>query len=114
MHDIYIRYYKNAYEDFSSFLSDALNQKIIFKEKEFEGYNIFIFEMNHVVEERYHDLSLKNFIRYYCSKEDKNRFVVKKKYNNEEYLMTILFYLFINNYDITSDDYMGKYKIRKI
>jgi len=114
LHDIYISYYRNTYEDFSLFLSDALNQKMIFKEKECEGHDISRFKVNHIVEKHYRELSLTNFIEHYCDKEDENNFVVKQKYNNDEYLMTILFYLFINNYEITSDDYIGKYKVRKI
>jgi hypothetical protein len=114
LHDIYIRYYKNTYKNFSLFLSDALNQKIIFKEKECDDHDISYFKLNHIVEKHYHELSLMNFIKYYCDKDDKSNFFVKRKYNNDKYLMTILFYLFLNNYEITSDDYIGKYQARKV
>lgn len=114
LHDIYIRYYRDTYEDFSSFLSEALNQKIIFKKKELESHDIIYFKINRVVDKHYHDLTLNNFIEYYCNKENENNFFVKQKYYNDEYLMSILYYLFINNYDVTSDDYLGKYKIRTI
>ena len=106
----FLQHYSETYKSFEAFLSDALNQEIIFSQKEL-GKGTPFFKLNDAVTKKYSQSEIADFIKAYCDKTADDRFTVKKKYVNDEYLYSVLYYCFINSYQITLDDYEGKYFI---
>lgn len=110
LHEVFLRYYTESYKSFETFLSDALNQKIIFSQQEL-GSGTAFFSLSYVVAQRYTKSELPDFINLYFQKIADGEYSVKKKYINE-YLYSILYYCFINNYQVALDDFEGKYFIQ--
>ena len=87
---------------FKEFLSEALNQKL--KVKGREG-NVF-FELNPEVTSNYNNNSFFDFLEIYCEKENHERFALNQEVP-EEYMDTIFYYAFLNNYLVAEDDFLG-------
>ena len=104
LHEIYMKGdYKMSYKEF---LTEALNQKLKFKGR--EG-NVF-FELNPKVTNNYNNNSFFDFLKLYCEQRDEE-YVLN---NNvpEEYINTIFYYAFINNYLVSENDGLGRDFIR--
>jgi hypothetical protein len=112
LHHIYVRKYSADYNNFNSFLSDALNQEILFPDEVLRNSNVKLFSINGFIKREYNQHGISNFFNLYCIKK-KNEFIIKKQYQNSNMLYTILFYFFINNYRISSDDYIGQFSVSK-
>lgn len=110
LHEVFLKHYSETYQSFEAFLSDALNHKIEFSEKDL-GKGTPFFKLNDIITKEYNQSDISEFIKIYFDELDDERFAVKKKYNNDEYLYSILYYCFINSYHITLDDYEGNYFI---
>ncbi len=108
LHEVFLRYYSETYKSFEAFLSDALNQKILFSQKEL-GRGTPSFRLNDAVTNKYRKSKMGDFVTAYLTRIADDKFIVKNEYINDEYLYSILYYCFINSYEITLDDYKGKY-----
>ena len=93
-------------------MSDALNQKISFDENFFLNLNEnFFFKINESIRLDYRRMNLIDFINKYF-KKDNNIYIFKNEYRNDKYLFSVLYYCFINNYKVLSEDIDGKYFIK--
>lgn len=112
LHSMYLMDYSKYYNTFESYLFEVLNQNINFQKDYISKRNGLVFNFNSGVKKNYESLSLVDFVHYY-SENDGKSCVIKSKYAKPETLFTILYFLFINHYEIIHDDYVGKYYIEK-
>lgn len=89
------------------FLTKALSQNILISKSSFEA-----FDLDQEVQYDYVHNKFDDFINKYCEKYNDSSYTLKTK--NYEYINSILYYCFINNYFSTFDDYSGVYRITKI
>ncbi|OAE90503.1 hypothetical protein FPG87_13340 [Flavobacterium psychrophilum] len=108
LHHLYIFSYKNQYENFNIFLFKSLNQEIIFDEKYFTKYDFSIFKIDNGVKKKYETKKFIDFYNYYLKKEDKKEYLSRDKILDTNQHFSVIYYLFINNYYTTEDDYIGR------
>ena len=102
--------YRNEYSgvEYSSFLSNLLNQRTSIKCKDRSDS----FKIDENVRKRYEEMSLNGFIEFYCKKRNQVSYYLKKDVTIEQ-RNTVLYLLFVNNYLTNVDDYAGFYVISK-
>ncbi len=105
LRDIYKKKY--SWMSYKDFLTEALNQRLLI------AHNSFItFDLDKTVEREYRNNKLEDFIKIYCDEYRRDFYNLKPV---DKYLEnTILYYLFINNYLSSFDDYSGVYGIAGI
>ena len=113
LNNAYAKYFKENYKDFNEFLSDALNQRISFSKKHLSLGSQTSFSLDKDVEARYHSLEASEFVKYYVVEVNGKKTLNTAKYENKS-LLTILYYLFISNHEITFDDYIGRYYVKEM
>jgi len=109
LHHVFITRYSKKYAEFKSFLSDALNQKLIFNKNDFGKHPIFVFTLDDLVAAEFKSYQTAKLLRKYCNDKGKGQFALKSKYSDK--LLSLLYCFFINNYQITTDCYIGEYYI---
>lgn len=110
LHDLFLKNYNKEYRSFESFLSVALNQKMLIDVKAFEKTNGVHFKLNDSITNKYLHSSLTAFINeHFNEKHDKKQVVKSEFVKNKSFRYTIMYYLFINNYQIIFDDYIGEF-----
>ena len=99
--------YEISYKDF---LTLTLNQKIILKPQFF----VSKFQINQEIAARYHVKNFDDFFDTYCKKTSyENGYHLRNDMSeNERY--AIIYYLFINNFITSFDDYFGTYSVEVI
>lgn len=107
LYNIYKSLYNNDYNKFKVFLSESLNQEKIFKEKDFENTNSNIFIIDDIIRTDYKNMEFDDFFDKYFIKKDDYININKEKFNNRKQLFTLMYYLSINNYYCSLDDYGG-------
>ena len=70
------------------------------------------FAVDKKIATRYHDMKDDEFIKYYVVEVSGQKTLNTAKYESKS-LLTILYYLFLSNQEITSDDYIGRYYFRE-
>lgn len=108
LHNLYTSSYKIQYENFNNFLFKSLNQEIKFDEKYFAKYDSSIFKLDNEVKKNYEMKKFIDFYNYYLKKEGKKEYLNRDKILGENQYFTVIYYLFINNYYVTEDDYIGR------
>ena len=104
---------KELYDDgafnmnYEEFLTKVLNQQMILQAKG-RGH---IFLIDKSIAQKYHDLTFIEFINFYCETRNNNQYIFRDGLS-ENKKNTVFYFLFINNYLSTYDDYMGVYHIR--
>lgn len=103
------RIHEDSYNQMSykSFLTKALNQNLLISKPSPKA-----FDLNKEVQHDYNNNKFEDFINKYCEKHNDDSYTLKTK--NCEYISSILYYCFINNYLSIFDDYSGAYKILKV
>lgn len=100
------KYNQMKYKDF---LSQVFNQKLDINYVD----KIKCFELDQEVTNKYNDSSnVEEFIGLYSKKNNQKNHILKNDIP-EKKLITIMYYLFLNNYLVTFDDYIGIYFIEK-
>ncbi len=99
--------YKNKYKTFNEFLNESLNQKIKFDKGDLI-HESRIFKINKKIRIEYEKKSFDTSLSSYLLKENNSTYIDINKIKNTEEYYTLIYYLFINNYYITKDDYAGK------
>ena len=99
--------YKISYKDF---LTLALNQKIILQPQ----FSVPRFHINQKIATKYHNNKFGDFLDTYCNKtSDENEHHLRNDISeNEKYM--VMYYLFINNFVTSFDDYSGIYSVKNI
>jgi hypothetical protein len=105
---IYSLDYSEDYSSFYLFLSDALNQKIFFKEDYILYRNGIVFRIDGNIKKEYEESGVEFLIDNNCEKVE-GRLEIKRKYLSEDELYSIMYFLSINNFKITFDDVIGAY-----
>lgn len=97
---IYNLYYRDM--SFSEFLSESLNQKINIK----HNGRIIYFSLDGYVTENYKNKDFNTFLKLFTI--DDNRRIEIKSGLTEVQNNTLHYYLFLNGYLVSYDDYIGK------
>lgn len=92
---------------YREFLTKSLNQTLLISKSSPKAFNL-----NKEVQYDYSHNKFDDFINKYCEKYNDNSHTLKIK--NYDYINSILYYCFINNYLSTFDDYSGVYRITRI
>lgn len=111
------RIYKMSYiksgKGFREFISSCLNQREPIESESLKKAGGIEFRINKNIDDDLTVLGINHFIDKYCNKINSGRFEVKREYKNSEQINSILYFLFVNNYRVLSDDYAGKYIVIK-
>lgn len=105
LRDIYKKKY--SWMSYKDFLTEALNQRLLILHNSSKA-----FDLDKTVEKEYKRNKLEDFIRIYCDEYSNGLYCLKSV--DKELVNTILYYLFINNYLSSFDDYSGVYGISRI
>lgn len=107
----YKRYFLDKYQTFEYFISDALEQKIVFDRVKFKGRNINIFSLDKNIENEYENFGISYLLNKYCS-EGKGGYIFKNLNLSDDKSYTIMYYLFMDGSRISFDDVGGFYTIK--
>lgn len=113
LHYIFITYYSKSYKNFNLFLAEVLNQKIKISKEKFNRRQVFYFTLDNSTKKDYDTLSFDVFFAKYCQKSrySADEYYLVRKYRKSDNIFTIMYFLFINNYWISSDDLIGDFII---
>jgi hypothetical protein len=108
---LYDELYCKSYKNLSLFLYDSFNQKV--KIRDSSKHRIeYIFSLNkEVFNECKNKKPLFILNKYFSQKGDLH---CMDKVNTENYINTILYYLFLNNYKVTYGELIGFYYVKPI
>ncbi|WP_448105210.1 hypothetical protein [Pedobacter panaciterrae] len=109
LHQVFTARYSGDYAEFKSFLSDALNQKLIFNKNDFNKKSIVVFALDDRLEKEFQSNQTEKLLIKYCNDKGNGKFSVKKEYLDR--LHSLLYCFFIDNYQITADDLIGEYMV---
>lgn len=113
-HDLFFYYKKNYSEEFISFqkfLNAVLNQDYLLGENLDDSYS---FKLDQKIEKEYSDLGFDKFLKKYSkSSKRKNEIELNKSNLKTNEYLTVVYLIFINRYDVSSDCYLGIDYIRK-
>jgi hypothetical protein len=107
---IYKSSYEREYKTFESYLSEVLNQQIVLQKSKFLNRPSTFFKLDNEVTNIYNNSSIFDFKNKFCKCIEEDCILNVPTYSQDKN-NTILYYFFINEYNITFDDYIGKYKI---
>ena len=108
----YLReWYQNSStkSDYYSFLKGVLNQKIKINCDNFEN----AFELDSHIKNQYQEIGIDRFLKSFCKDSGDNIYLLNNNIPRSK-KMTVLYFLFINNYVSSEDDYGGYFVIRKM
>lgn len=110
---VYSTFYKKEYNKFYDFLYDSLNQEIIIPKEKFSRIPVDLFNQNTKVKTDYERNNFSTFLSKYCIKQEKYLLLNKNMIKTEDEQLTTMYYLFLNNLYIMTDDYRGNYYVKK-
>ncbi|RKR10094.1 hypothetical protein C8C82_2065 [Flavobacterium sp. 81] len=110
----YKRYYSKKFKFFKGFLTAVLNDGFIIDERLFKDNNYpKRFKLNPKIEKVYSDSGFNEFFKKYSKETASKRLALNRAAIKDDEYLTILYILFKNRYDISSDCYLGIDYIRK-
>ena len=110
----YKEYYSKKFESYDDFLDTVLNQDFVLDKRLLKKPTYLkSFKLNSNTEKEYTDLGFNSFLRKYSKETVSKRLVLNRKIINEGEYSTIVYILFKNGYDISSDCYLAIDYIRK-
>ena len=112
----YKRYYRKKFKTFEEFLNEVLNKNYVFDQSSLNKIiHLESFKLNQEIEKQYSEIGFDEFLKKYSKKTNKknaefelNKSVIKKN----EY-STVVYLLYKNRYDVSSDCTRGEDYIRK-
>ena len=107
---LYNHEYKNKYKNFESFIFQALNQKIAFKNELFNERNVIVFTIDKKIESTYLASGITNLLKEYFKKNKKKWTLINQTLSNNE-IYTLLYYSYLNGYHTSFDDAIGVYEV---
>jgi hypothetical protein len=111
LYNIFHRTHIDSDIDFKAFVSNSLNQKMSIDSHILKANDGVEFPINEEINQTYNGESMSQFINKYCTRINDKRFEVKHEYASGQRLNSILYFFFINNYNVLLDDYAGAYEI---
>lgn len=113
-HDLFIYYRKNYFKKFTSFdffLDEVLNKEFLLDKNSKSFYS---FKLNQKIQKEYVSLGFDNFLKKYSEDNvGKEKLKLNKTIIQKNDLLTIKYLLYKNKYDVSFDDHLGIYYIRK-
>ena len=111
---IHNQYYSDEFKSFESFLDAILNKSFVIKKKRLKKITHFnSFKLNPEIEKEYTHLGFNSFLKKYSKETVSKRLALNRKIIKEGEYSTIVYILFKNGYDISSDCYLGIDYIQK-
>ena len=107
----YNSYFSDKYPTFESFVSDALNHKILFEEEKFRGRNIVIFTLDESLKKEYENWGILPMLEKYGEKS-KNDYLFRNEALPDNEFYTILYYSFLSGNTVLFDDVGGFYIVK--
>lgn len=107
----YNGYFSDKYPTFETFISDALEQKIVFEIDKFNGRNIVVFALDKNVENEFKNSGISYLLNKYCEKI-KSGYTFKNLILSDDKSFSIMYYLFMDGSRISFDDVGGFYTIK--
>ncbi|WP_428230628.1 hypothetical protein [Flavobacterium sp.] len=111
----YKEYYSKTIKSFEEFLNAVLNKEFVLDKGLFKNpAYLRSFKLNQKTETEYSDLGFDKFLKKYSkSSKRKNEIELNKSNLKANEYLTVVYLLFINRYDVSSDCYLGIDYIRK-
>ncbi|MFB3386087.1 hypothetical protein [Flavobacterium sp. LAR06] len=110
----YKDYYSTKFDSYEDFLDTVLNQNFVLDKKMLKKPTYLeSFKLNSNTEKEYADLGFDSFLKKYSKETVAKRLALNRKIVKEGEYSTIVYILFKNGYDISSDCYLGIDYIRK-
>lgn len=106
LREVYSKEFRSL--SYKSYLTRLLNQKIAIQYN-----NNKEFKINVDIEKSYTSMNIDDFLNFYCMKTSKDRYTLKRDIPKNQ-RNSIFYFLFINNYQTSFDDYEGTFIIKKI
>jgi len=106
LREIYLTEYSKL--TYKSFLIKLLNQRITVKYN-----NNKRFKIDKIIEKSYQQVEFNEFIHLYCEIRNTKLYILRSCIPKNQW-NSIFYYLFINNFQTSFDDYEGTFRIHKI
>jgi hypothetical protein len=111
---IHNQYYSKEFTSFESFLDAILNKSFVLEKQRLKKITHFnSFKLKQEIEKEYAHLGFNSFLKKYSRETVSKRLALNRKIIKEGEYSTIVYILFKNGYDISSDCYLGIDYIRK-
>jgi len=105
LREIYSKEFKSL--SYKFYLTRLLNQEIAIQYNNKKGFKI-----DEDIENHYLSMNINDFLNFYCMKTSKDRYTLKLSIPKNQ-RSSILYFLFIKNFQISFDDYIGRFFIKK-
>ena len=110
----YKEYYSKNFDSYEDFLDTVLNHNFVLDKKILKKPTYLeSFKLNSNTEKEYADLGFDSFLKKYSKETVSKRLALNRKIIKEGEYSTIVYILFKNGYDISSDCYLGIDYIQK-
>jgi hypothetical protein len=113
LYRVYQAGYTQQYATFPPFLADALNQRVAVVSHLLRLRGADFFPLDSAAAVHYARLSPSARVTAVCQPIGPQRWTLKPEVAHAQGVQTALYYLFLGNYRISFDDYIGHYVIRK-
>lgn len=111
---IHNKYYAKEFPSFKTFLDAVLNKSFVIKKKKLKKITDFeSFKLNSKIEKEYSNLGFDEFLKKYSKETASKRTALNRTIIKDGEYSTIVYILFKNGYDISSDCYLGIDYIKK-
>lgn len=108
------QYYSKEFPSFEIFLDAVLNKSFIIQKKRLKKIVHFdSFKLNPEIEKEYSNLGFDEFLKKHSKEMASKRLALNRLEINDNECLTVVYILFKNGYDISSDCYSGIDYIRK-
>jgi hypothetical protein len=109
LHNIYVQLFSKSKVSFKAFLVSTLNEKTAIDSEILKKKGALAFSIDEKITGDCKALSLFKFESKYCDSGMNGHFVIKEQYYKDtQKLYSIMYYFFINNYKVLSDDNLGE------
>lgn len=111
---IHNQYYSKEFTSYQKFLDAVLNKSFVIKKKRLKKITDFSsFRLNSEIEKECSNLGFDNFKKKYSKETASKKIALNRHIIKDNQYLTIVFILFKNGYDISSDCYLGIDFIKK-
>lgn len=105
---LYKGYYSKKFDSFEDFLDSVLNQEFVLDKRLFKNPTYLdSFKLNSNTEKEYAYLGFNGFLKKYSRETVSKRLALNRKIIKESEYSTVVYILFKNGYDISTDCYLA-------
>ncbi|WP_026979008.1 hypothetical protein [Flavobacterium tegetincola] len=111
---MYQKHYKKEFPTFKAFLTEILNNDYIINTPEIKNFIYDSSKLNSKINEEYAELGFEALFKKYASEISSGNIRLNKSLISEDEYLTVGYLFYINNFDISRDDYIGiDYVVRR-